>query len=234
MHPALKLLILLFIVLSAFLYGPLVNAGLALFVLILYAAGKIGMKRLLSVIKPMPLFIVLIVAANILLVRNEEPLSAHIARGLLQALRIVVLITSAGLFLSVTDPIDLSDSIVSGMRPLERIGLNRDDLSLLLMIIFSFLPHTAEEIERLKKARLVRGGSKNWLSRKTGGVVPFFAPLIASLLRRTDELELALEARYYGNSRRRVLSAGRGMSRYEIMAGVIAVLSFLAGLYAKY
>jgi len=210
MHPALKLVILLFIVLSVFLYGPFVNVGLALFVFILYGANKVGMKRLLSVIKPLPIFILLIIAANVFLVRNEEPLSTHAARGLVQALRIVVLITSTALFLAVTDPIDLSDSIVSAIRPLERIGLKREDISLLLMIIFSFLPHTAEEIERLRKARLVRCGHKNWLSRKTGGIVPFLAPLIASLLRRADELELALEARYYGNSSRKVLCRGKG------------------------
>ncbi|MCD6379510.1 energy-coupling factor transporter transmembrane protein EcfT [bacterium] len=234
MHPALKLLILLLIVLSAFLYGAFVNAGLALFVFVLYAANEVGMKRLLSVLKPMPLFVFLIIIANVFLVRNGEPLSAHISRGFLQGLKVVVLVASAGFFLAVTDPIDFSDSIVSVLRPLERIGLKREDISLLLMIIFSFLPHMAEETERLKNARLVRCGHRNWLSRKTGGVVPFLAPLITSLLRRADELELALEARHYGTGRRRVLSGERGMSRVDVLILIIVVLSFLAGLYAKY
>ena len=234
MHPVAKLVILFLIVLSSFLYGAFVNAGLAMFVFVLYASNGVGMKRLLSVIKPLPLFVLLIIVANVIFVRNEEPFSLHIARGFLQGLKVVVLVSSTGFFLTVTDPIDLSDSIVSAIRPLERIGLKIENISLLLMIIFSFLPHIAEETERLKNARLVRCGHRNWLSRKTGGVVPFLAPLIAALLRRADELELALEARHYGTGSRRVISGERGISRLDILIVIIVVLSFSAGLYAKY
>ncbi len=234
MNPAAKLLILFLVVLSVFMYGPAVNAALAALIFLLYAAGGIGIKRYFSGLKLLPFFVVLIVAANVIFLRDGQSFLSHAAGGLLQGLKVLVLITSAGFFLAVTDPVDLSDSIVSVLKPLESIGLRREDISLFLMIVFSFLPHITEEAERIKTARLVRCGRGSWLSGKRGGVVPFLAPLIASLLRRAGELELALRARQYGTGSGRILNQKQRMSAGDISVIIIAVLLFSAGLYAKY
>ncbi|MFO7916153.1 MAG: energy-coupling factor transporter transmembrane component T [Candidatus Krumholzibacteriales bacterium] len=231
MHPVVKGGALLLLVIASFIYGAVVNLALVLFLIIISVAAGIGSGRILSLLKPVPVFVIIIIAANILLVRNGQGYSSGMARGLVQGIRIMVLLLAAGLFWTVTDPARFSDSVVFLGAPLRLFGISREDLSLILMIIFSFIPHIREEVDRIRRARMVRCGHGGWLSLKKGGILPLVIPLISSVLRRGEEMEMALCARHYGAGR-----SGRGekIPSSDILIGIIFFLAFLLGLYAKY
>ena len=231
MHPVVKGVVLLLVVIASIIYGAVVNLAMALFLIIISVAAGIGSGRILSLLKPVPVFVLIIIAANILLVRNGQGYSHDIARGLVQGVRILVLLLAAGLFWTVTDPARFSDSVVFLGAPLRAFGISRADLSLILMIIFSFIPHIREEVDRIRRTRMVRCGHGGWLSLKRGGVLPLIIPLIYSVLRRGEEMEMALSARYYGAG-----SGGRrdSIPSSDLIIGIVFFLTFLLGLYAKY
>jgi len=231
MHPVIKAAVLLLLVSASLIYGAAVNTALAALLVLLALASGLGVRKIAGMLKPVPVFVLIIVAANLLLVRNSEPYTSDIGRGLLQGGRVFVLILSAGLFWAVTDPARFSDSVVFLGAPLKVFGIEKDDISLILMIVFSFIPHISEEVERIRRARLVRCGHGGWLSIRKGGVLPVIMPLITSLLRRGEELELALSARHYRPG------AGSGRERIpfpDIVVGMLFLIIFVFGLYAKY
>ncbi|MBD3178089.1 MAG: hypothetical protein GF417_00010 [Candidatus Latescibacteria bacterium] len=229
--PAVKVLVLLLLLAASLIFSAAVNTGLAVLLVLLSLASGISFNRVLSLLKPVPLFVLIIIAANLLLVRNGEPYKADLARGIRQGLRVLVLILSAGIFWTVTDPARFSDSVLFLGKPLKVIGIDREDMALMLMIIFSFIPLTRREVDRVRKARMVRCGRGGWFSFKKGGVLPLILPLTASVLRRGSELELALSARYYG---RGVKGERAGVPASELAIAILSLVIFLLGLYAKY
>lgn len=231
MHPVVKAGVLLMVVAASFIYGAAVNLALALFLILISVSAGIGPERIISLLKPVPVFVLIIIAANVLLVRNGQGYASGITRGVVQGTRILVLLLSAGLFWTVTDPARFSDSVVFLGAPLRTFGISREDLSLILMIIFSFIPHIREEVERIRRARMVRCGHGGWLSLRRGGVLPLIIPLISSVLRRGEEMEMALCARYYGSGKR---GKRERIPSPDILIGIISFLTFLLGLYAKY
>ena len=74
-------------------------------------AEAIGFARLRAVFASLPLFVAIIVLANVFLVRAGDPRGKTRGPGSCRALRIVVIIVAANLFLAVTDPIDLADAV---------------------------------------------------------------------------------------------------------------------------
>ena len=108
LHPLSKLLVAALVSIAAFLFASWIAvAALAVFLALLHAPKQIGFARLRAVFESLPLFVALIVLANVFLVRGEALWWRNAGAGLVQSLRIVVLIAAANLFLAVTDPIDL-------------------------------------------------------------------------------------------------------------------------------
>ncbi|MCK4236919.1 MAG: energy-coupling factor transporter transmembrane protein EcfT, partial [Candidatus Krumholzibacteria bacterium] len=166
-------------------------------------------------------------------VGRSDPLWANVLRGLLQGLRIAVILAAASLFLTVTDPVDLSDSILRAMEPLKRRGVRVGDLSLMLMIVFSFLPLIADEARRLRTAQAVRCGFHRWGLGMLKEVIPLLAPLVIGIFRRAEEMELSLAARCYNLERPRSSYTRSRVGRLDLVVFSASVLLFIFGLYAK-
>ena len=149
-HPLVKLVILLLICVSIFMLpgwtGP-VGIGLALLALHLCVKG--GLRMFLAIAGRFIVFLLLIVAAHLFLMRGMGTPAARIVSGLVQGVRIFDLLAATGLFLAVTDPVDLSDSLLWLTRPLDRTGRRLGAVSSMLMIVFGFLPLVTGEAERL-------------------------------------------------------------------------------------
>jgi energy-coupling factor transporter transmembrane protein EcfT len=231
--PLSKLLVLLIVSASVFVFEQwYVTAAIAVLVVVLYPVGGLEPRRLLSVLKPLPVFIVLVVLAHVLLIDRLSHPWASSARGLLQGLKIAVLLASANLFLTVTDPVDLSDSVLRAMRPVLG-GRRAGELSLMVMIVFSFLPLIARETERLSLVHAVRCGFQRGLLGKLRGVIPLLAPLVIGVFRRAEEMELSLAARCYNIERPRYVHSRPGVRSADLAVMIVSILLFALGIYAK-
>jgi energy-coupling factor transport system permease protein len=233
-HPLAKLLALLALIVALLLFeSPAVPAVCALILLAAYMSSGLGMRRYLQVARRFILFAVLIVLAHLLLLRQSGPASELLLSGLERALEIFDLLVLVDLFAAVTDPVDLTDSILWGLRPLERVGAPVHELSLTLMIVFSFLPLMGHEVERLSLAQGTRCGFGGSLVSRVRGTVPLLGALFVGVMRRAEELELSLSARHYrlGGVNRSAGHARLAAADYIFCAAALAL--FTAGVYAK-
>jgi len=235
LHPLVKLLVAVLVSVAAFLFPSwIVPAALAVFLAALYAPGSIGFGRLRAVMKPLPLFIAIIVLANMFLVHREGSWRGSAGAGLVQSLRVVVIIIAANLFLAVTDAVDLADSVLRVLAPLRRFGLRVGELSLMTMIAFSFIPLMADEARRLQLAQAVRCGFPRSVLGTVRGAIPLVAPLMIGVFRRADEIDLALQARCYRIDAPRSSLRHPGLGMVDYLVGAGCVLIFLAGLYVQF
>lgn len=235
LHPLAKLLAAVLTCVAAFLFPSwIVPAALAVFLALLHAPEAIGFKRLGAVLRTLPLFVAIIVLANVLLVRRGGSPWEDAGAGLIQSARVVVSIVAANLFLAVTDPVDLADSVLRMLSPLRRIGLRVGELSLMTMITFSFIPLMADEARRLQLAQAVRRGFPKNVPGAVRGTAFLVTPLVIGLFRRADELDLALEARCYmiDAPRSSLSHRSAGMVDCAVCAGF--VLLFCIGLYVQF
>ena len=233
-HPLAKLIASLALIAALLLFeSPAVPVLFALFLIAAYVSSGIGIQRYLQVARRFIPFAVLIVLAHLLLLRQSGPVSGLLLSGLERALEIFDLLVVVDLFVAVTDPVDLTDSILWGMRPLGRIGVPVDELSLTLMIAFSFLPLMGAEVERLSMGQGTRCGFGGGLASRVRGTVPLLGALFVGVMRRAEELELSLAARHYklGGARRTSGHAGLAAADYLFCAVAVALLA--AGVYAN-
>jgi energy-coupling factor transport system permease protein len=235
LHPLAKLFIAVLICVAAFIFASwIVPAALAALLMLLHAPRSIGFRRLLAALKPLPFFIALIVLANVFLTHRETLWWRSVEAGLVQALRIIVIVVAANLFLAVTDAMDLSDSALRSLRPLRRFGLRIGELSLMTMVTFSFIPLMTEEARRLRLALAVRCGFPKRGVGEIRAAVPLLAPLIVGLFRRADEIDLALRARCYRIDAPRSSLGHSGFETADYFVCAAGALAFLFGLYAQF
>ncbi len=233
-HPLVKLEIFTLVVLSVFIFGPPTSGALAMLLIFSSLHSGVFRRSIAPLLKPLPLFILLIVGAHIFLVKNGDTAGTRAANGLFQGLRVFVLLLSGGYFLAVTDPMELSENLAHLLAPLKKIGFRGNELTLVVMIVLGFIPQMAAEADRIRKSHLVRCGRRKWFSRETGGVVPFIAPLVASVIRRSREMDLALTARYYGWEAESAPERGLNISMADAVIMAVTFMIFMAGIYAQY
>lgn len=233
LHPISKLLVAALVSIASFLFASwIAPAALALFLAFLHTPKPIGFARLRAVFATLPLFAALIVLANVFLVRGEALWWRNAVTGLVQSLRIVVVIGAANLFLAVTDPIDLSDAVVRVLAPLRRVGLRVGEMSLMTMIAFSFIPLMADEVKRLQLAQAARCGFPGRGPAAIRAAVPLLVPLVIGVFRRADEIDTALHVRCYRMDAPRSSRRGAGWGRADSFVCAAALVGFFAGLYA--
>ncbi len=234
LHPFAKLLVAALVSIAAFVFVSWIAvAALGALLALLHAPKAIGFARLRAVFASLPLFVALIVLANVFLVRGEAIWWRNAVAGLAQSLRIVVLIAAANLFLAVTDPIDLSDAVMRALAPLKRFGLRIGEISLMTMIAFSFIPLMADEVRRLQLAQAARCGFPKRGPAAIRAAVPLMAPLVIGVFRRAEEIDTALRVRCYRMDAPRSSLRGAGWGRPDVVVCAAALVVFVAGLYAQ-
>lgn len=232
LHPLSKLLVLSLAILSLFaFYQWYVAAALCALVIALHLPRGIGLGRAVRVAKSLLPFVLIVLLLHIFLIGRSSPLEVRVLSGFLQGLRITTILVAAGLFLAVTDPIDLADAVMHLLRPLRRLRLRVADLAIVVMIVFSFLPLLATEASRLRTAHGVRCGFRSRGLLRVRWITPLLAPLVLSLFRRAEELELSMTARCFSFGGYIELRETPVVGRLDLAVCVLGVLLFLAGLY---
>ncbi len=190
-----------------------------------------GLKDTLSILRTLLPFVILIVLINLFLVGRETPVLLRALFGLKQSLRVVIVILALRLLLSVASPIELSDTFIRVLYPLKRIGLKVEELSLVLMLIFSFVPLITREAERIRTAQAVRSGFREGLGM-VRQVVPLLVPLVIGVFRRAEDIECSLRARYFERRSISRESMSLGLGAVDLTAIVLSIAALAAGVYS--
>lgn len=125
----------------------------------------------------------------------------------------ILLIVLAGIILtSTTTSLRLSSGIEFLLKPLGRLGLPVHEIVMAVSIAIRFIPVITEEAQDIINAQMSRGVGFNGPGpgRRARAVISLVVPLLTGVLRRSDDLATAMEARCY--------RGGAGRTRMHAMA----------------
>lgn len=218
MDPRAKLLCaVLLIILVSFVNTFTGFAVCLLYCIILQRASSISLGYALRGFKPFLVLLVFIYFMQILFYVSPTPHPKVIWQwGLLNIswegirsstlimTRVFFLYYLASMLMFTTSLVDLTDGSEVLLSPLERIGLPINNIVMVFVVAFKFVPIFIAEIERLIKAQTARGVrfDKGNFIKRAMKVGPLLVPLFLSGFRRAEALTIAMEARCYGAGRR--------------------------------
>ncbi|MBP5661581.1 MAG: energy-coupling factor transporter transmembrane protein EcfT [Clostridia bacterium] len=216
-------------------------AACACFVLAVSFAGHIPLSKMMSSLKAIYFLLLFTFLLNVFFNQSGAVLwqwgilnltSGGIKRALFMALRLVLLVTGAGLLSFTTSPIELTDGLESLMTPLKKLRFPAHEIAMMMSIALRFIPILTEETDKIRKAQTARGANfdSGSLYKRAGAVVSLLVPLLVSAFRRAEELAMAMEARcYHGGEGRTRLKVLRFHASDAVAAAVVlALAAFIA------
>ena len=244
LDPRAKILATAVLVLGLFLVDSIAGfLVVATAVAALVAASGIPAGAFLRILRPVAFIVALTVLFQVLFSREGVtlvewgPLEVHsggLRLGLFLGLRILLLVSAAGLLTATTAPVALADGIEDLLSPLERMRFPAHEVAMMMTIALRFIPTLGEEAEKITKAQAARGAdfSEGGPLRRVRALVPVLVPLTIGAFRRADELANAMESRGY--------RGGEGRTRYrelrfrtrDALALALTLLILLAGVLA--
>ncbi|CUX28659.1 energy-coupling factor transporter transmembrane component T family protein [Clostridium sp. C105KSO13] len=114
-------------------------------------------------------------------------------------LRIALMIVGASLLSYTSTPRELADGLEKSLSFLEKIHIPIQDMAVITMIAFRFIPIMIEELNVLMDAQAARGAEFKKCSfvKKCKNLFSILIPLFLSTVRRASDLAMAMEARGY-------------------------------------
>ncbi len=130
--------------------------------------------------------------------------------------RITLILLLAEVLTFTTRPVDLAHSLEDMLRIFKVSLKTRQELSMIMMIAVRFTPVMLEEVDRITKAQIARGAKidsgRIWDRMKA--LVSITVPLMASAVRKAEEIALAMEVRRFHpgvkRTRYRIYGWGKG------------------------
>jgi energy-coupling factor transport system permease protein len=207
----------------------------------LVAVSHIPARTFVRLLRPVLFIVALTVFFQVLFSREGATLvewgflevhTGGLRLGLFLGLRILLLVSAAGLLTATTAPVALADGIEDLLSPLKMLRFPAHEVAMMMTIALRFIPTLGEEAEKITKAQAARGAdfSEGGPLRRARSVVPVLVPLTVGAFRRADELAEAMESRGY--------RGGEGRTRYrelrfrarDALALVVTVLILLVGI----
>ncbi len=208
---------------------------------VLVAASRVPVRTFLRLLRPVLFIVVLTVMFQVLFSREGgtvfgwgflEVHSGGLRLGFFLALRILLLVSAAGLLTATTAPVDLADGIEDLLSPLKRVRFPAHEVAMMMTIALRFIPTLGDEAEKIKDAQAARGAdfAEGGPVRRARSLIPVLVPLTVGAFRRADELAEAMESRGY--------RGGEGRTRYrelrfrtrDVLALAVSVLVPLVGV----
>jgi energy-coupling factor transport system permease protein len=244
LDPRAKILATTVLVLGLFLVDSIAGFLVVAAALVaLVAASGIPAGVFLRSLRPVAFIVALTVLFQMLFSREGATLvewgwlevhSGGLRLGLFLGLRILLLVSAAGLLTATTAPVDLADGLEDLLSPLKRLRFPAHEVAMMMTIALRFIPTLGEEAEKITRAQAARGAdfSKGGPLRRARALVPVLVPLTVGAFRRADELAEAMESRGY--------RGGEGRTRYrelrlrvrDALALAVTLLILLAGVLA--
>jgi energy-coupling factor transport system permease protein len=244
LDPRAKILATAVLVLGLFLVDSIAGfLVVAAAVAALVAASGIPAGAFLRILRPVAFIVALTVLFQVLFSREGATLvewgwlevhSGGLRLGLFLGLRILLLVSAAGLLTATTAPVALADGLEDLLSPLKRLRFPAHEVAMMMTIALRFIPTLGEEAEKITRAQAARGAdfSEGGPLRRARALVPVLVPLTVGAFRRADDLAEAMESRGY--------RGGEGRTRYrelrlrarDALALAITLLILLAGILA--
>ncbi|MDL4840494.1 energy-coupling factor transporter transmembrane component T family protein [Aquibacillus rhizosphaerae] len=113
--------------------------------------------------------------------------------------RFIMIIFISTVVTLTTKPIDLTDGMNALLRPLRKLKVPVDELSLMLSISLRFIPNLLDETQKVMDAQRARGTEfgEGSLVKQMKTLVPIFLPLFVSSLNRAEDMANVMEVRGY-------------------------------------
>ena len=219
LDPRAKLLATAVFVVGLFLVDS--TAGLlfvAASLVALVALSRISAGTFLRLLRPVLFIVALTLLFQVFFSREGVTLfewgflevhSGGLRLGFFLALRLLLLVSSAGLLTATTAPVALADGIEDLLSPLKRVRFPAHEVAMMMTIALRFIPTLGEEAEKIKGAQAARGAdfTEGGPLRRARSFLPVLIPLTVGAFRRADELADAMESRGY--------KGGEGRTRYR-------------------
>ncbi len=184
----------------------------------LVAASRVPPGTFATFLRPVAFIVALTALFQILFSREGATLlewgvlqvhEGGVKMGLFLALRIVLLVSAAGLLTATTAPVALADGIEDLLSPLKKLRFPAHEVATMMTIALRFIPTLHEEAQKITKAQAARGAdfSEGGPIRRARAMLPVLVPLTVGAFRRADELAEAMESRGY--------RGGEGRTRYR-------------------
>jgi len=150
--------------------------------------------------------------------------------------RFIALFFPLSVFVRITSHTEIMYGAEDLLKPLSFIRLPVRDISLLIGIVFRFIPLLYVEAGRITAARIIRQGGlqqRRGLFHKIRSTAALFTPLVIRTLTRAERLAEAVTARYYGTApHTRFLAWKPGWRQWSVV--VFTVLISAALIYGSY
>lgn len=236
--PRLKVILYMVYLVSVFI----VNSPPALFVLFILTmiqliTAKIPLDVMWSTLKPVLPLALFIFVINVFTIKQGEVLwswrflkvtDVGSTRAVLMALRLVFLILSTSVFLTLTTtPLKIADALESLLGPLKVFRVPVHEASMMMSIALRFIPTLIEETDKIMRAQVSRGANYDTGSfvSRLKGYVTVLIPLFVSSFKRAEDLAVAMDARCYRGGKNRTKLNPLKITKADIVVFVL----FLAG-----
>ena len=211
LDPRTKILLATLFIVSVFLANnPVSFAFLVVVTIVIISLSSISLKVMLKGIKPIIFLLLFTAFLNIFMTKGAgEPLvsfwvleiySEGIARALMMALRVIMLIIGTSVLLTyTTSPISLTDGLEALLSPLKKLNMPVHTFAMMMSIALRFIPTLIEETEKIMNAQKSRGAdfTSGTIIDRAKALIPLLVPLFVSSFKRAEELATAMECRCY-------------------------------------
>ncbi len=219
-------------------------AGFLIFmaaVVLLVTISRVPPGTFLSLLRPVAFIVALTVLFQVFFSREGRTLfewgflevhEGGLRMGFFLALRILLLVSAAGLLTATTAPVALADGIEDLLSPLKKFRFPAHEVAMMMTIALRFIPTLHEETQKIARAQAARGAdfAEGGLLRRVRAMLPVLVPLTIGAFRRADELAEAMESRGY--------RGGEGRTRYrelhfrarDALALAVATLVLVGGI----
>jgi len=203
------LLYVVYLVVIFMINSPAALGALAGVIVIQVVMAKVRPSVIWKTVKPVLPLSVFILILNILTIKQGDLLfqwkfisitDYGIARAILMAVRLMFLILSTSLMLTLTTtPLKIADALESLFSPLKLIKVPVHEMAMMMSIALRFIPTLIEETDKIMKAQVSRGADYDTGSfiNRVKGYLTVLIPLFISSFRRAEELAVAMDARCY-------------------------------------
>lgn len=217
LDPRTKIILAAFFIVAVFVASnPVSFLVLAVATLILIAISGISLKVILKSIKPIVFILLFTAILNIFMTKGDgAPLVSFwviniytegIARAIMMALRVIILIVGTSILLTyTTSPISLTDGLEALLSPLKKIKVPVHTFAMMMSIALRFIPTLVEETDKIMNAQKSRGAdfTSGSLVQRAKALIPLLVPLFVSSFKRAEELATAMECRCYRGDKNR-------------------------------
>ena len=226
------LLYVVYLVVIFMIKSPAALGALAGVIVIQTVMAKVRPSVIWKTVKPVLPLSIFILILNVLTIKQGNLLfqwkfisitDYGIARAVLMAIRLMFLILSTSLMLTLTTtPLKIADALESLFAPLKIIKVPVHEMSMMMSIALRFIPTLIEETDKIMKAQVSRGAdydTGSFVSR-VKGYLTVLIPLFISSFRRAEELAVAMDARCYRGGEGRTKLNPLKIKSVDILVGL--------------